>query len=83
MQNTSILDVNSIAYTYRIDVTAQYGAKPYTAIISYFYISYNSCVVCEEAVFSDFGSKAAYRFYLSHKVFVPNKIFNLMLPYVV
>ena len=24
MQNTSILDVNSIAYTYRIDVTAQY-----------------------------------------------------------
>lgn len=39
MQNTSILDVNSIAYTYRIDVTAQYGAKPYTAIISYFYIS--------------------------------------------
>ena len=50
MQNTSILDVNSIAYTYRIDVTAQYGAKPYTAIISYFYISYNSCVVCEEAV---------------------------------
>ena len=57
MQNTSILDVNSIAYTYRIDVTAQYGAKPYTAIISYFYISYNSCVVCEEAVFSDFGVK--------------------------
>ena len=55
MQNTSILDVNSIAYTYRIDVTAQYGAKPYTAIISYFYISYNSCIVCEEAVFSDFG----------------------------
>ena len=58
MQNTSILDVNSIAYTYRIDVTAQYGAKPYTAIISYFYISYNSCIICEEAVFSDFGSKA-------------------------
>ena len=29
-------------------------------IISYFYISYNSCVICEKTVFSDFGGESAY-----------------------
>ena len=55
MQHASVLDIDSIANSYGIDITSQNGAKPNATIISYFYISYNSCVICEKTVFSDSG----------------------------
>ena len=54
----SILNIDSIAYPYGINVTAQYGTKPDATVISYFYISYDSCIVCEKTVLSNFGGKA-------------------------
>jgi hypothetical protein len=53
MDDRAILNINIVANTNGVNITANYGIEPHTAIITHYYVTYNGGVFGYKSILAD------------------------------